>query len=149
MDTSNQLAEAFRAELRQILNANGAPFTPVVASQLSRLAEAARAALTLTGGVGNAIEAIQYDKTPTDPDDDVGQPLVSAQASETFGAAMIREIMAALPRLLNKNPDSDPRALVRAIAEARAHGISDVAEGLELKLLGHTLADLPRQEKTP
>jgi hypothetical protein len=62
-------------------------------------------------------------------------------ASETFGARLLRELMATLPLLQQRRDGGDdPKQLVHALAEARRNGMHDVAEQLEVKLFGRVLS---------
>src|SRR4029077_20264658 len=66
-------------------------------------------------------------------------PESQLQVSETFGARLLRELLAVVPSLMRPNGE-DPQALVHALAEARASGMRDVAEELEVKLFGRVLS---------
>jgi hypothetical protein len=72
-----------------------------------------------------------------------GDSIPQEQASETFGARMLREVLATLPMLLKK-PD-DPMQLVHALAEARETGMADVARELEIKLFGRVITPDPTE----
>jgi hypothetical protein len=138
------LAEALRNEIRAALEADGKPFDINVARHVYDLAIAAKdmcaAATAATGGVGDTVKLIADNNGPIEslgelePD----APAVQAQASETFGARILRELMATLkpPQSL---PVEDPKALVHALAEARRNGMTDVATELEIKLFGREL----------
>lgn len=55
---------------------------------------------------------------------------------ETYGATMIREVMAAVQ---DQGKKTSPEDLVRAIALAREHGMTDLSAELEVKLTGKKL----------
>ena len=70
-------------------------------------------------------------------------PESAIQASESFGARLLRELMATLPMLQGPREGplgEDPKRLVHALAEARRNGMHDVAEELEVKLFGRVLS---------
>jgi hypothetical protein len=144
---SERLTEALRTELREILDAGGKPFDERVARQVYDFAIAAKDLLMASAkGVDATIKTIADLNGPveslTSPDD----PVPAEQASETFGARMMREILATLPMLLKK-PD-DPKQLVHALAEARQAGMDDVVRELEIKLFGYELTrDKPTEEE--
>lgn len=138
---SPELAEALRSEIRKALDADGKPFDVVVAQRVYDLAIAAKdMCVAATAGVGEAIKTIANNGGPIEslgelePD----APAVQAQASETFGARILREFMAMLkPQPLA--PAEATLQLVHALAEARRNGMTDVARELEIKLFGAEL----------
>ncbi len=65
----------------------------------------------------------------------VGMPNGS---TETFGAKAIREIIGALPSLMNAQNET-PSSLVIAASIARDRGMTDLSAEIERKLVGHTL----------
>jgi hypothetical protein len=144
---SERLAETLRTELREILDAGGKPFDVQVARHVYDFAIAAKDLLVVSAkGVEATLKIINDTNGPmeslTSPDD----PVPTEQASETFGARMMREILATLPMLLKK-PD-DPKQLVHALAEARQAGMDDVVRELEIKLFGYELTrDKPTEEE--
>lgn len=139
---SPELAEALRTEIRRALDADGKPFDVNIAQRVYDLAIAAKdmcvAATAATGNVGDTIKLIANNGGPIEslgelePD----APAVQAQASETFGARIFRELMATFRP---QQPAEDTRQLVHALAEARRNGMTDVAEALEVKLFGAKL----------
>lgn len=134
-----QLSEALRAEIRTALEADGKPFDVNVARRVYDLAIAARdMCVAATTGVKEAIDQIKDTNGPMETLDSPDTPESQMQASETFGARLVREIMAMLPKL-NQRSGEDPKALVRAIAEARQAGLHDVATELEVKLFGRPI----------
>lgn len=65
-----------------------------------------------------------------------GYPSVSLGGGvETFGAKLIRELIEIVPAVLQKQHET-PTALVRAIAEAKEAGLTEIAKTLEQKLIG-------------
>jgi hypothetical protein len=142
---SERLAEALRTELREILEAGGKPFDVQVARHLYDFAIAAKDLLVVSAkGVDATIKVINDMNGPMESLTQAGDPIPQEQASETFGARMLREVLATLPMLLKK-PD-DPKQLVHALAEARQAGMDDVAHELEIKLFGRVLSDGPSEE---
>jgi len=143
---SPQLAEALRAEIRAALDADGKPFDVNVARRVYDLAIAARdMCVAATSGVKEAIDQIKDTNGPIESLDQPDTPTSQLQASETFGARLIREVLATLPRLQRNNgSNEDPKALVHALAEARRNGMHDVAEELEIKLFGRVLSNESR-----
>jgi hypothetical protein len=136
-----QLSEALRAEIRTALEADGQPFDVTVARRVYDLAIAARdMCVAATGNVKEAIATIKDVNGPLESLDSPDTPESQVQASETFGARLLRELLAVVPAFTQQrqNPD-DPRALVHALAEARRNGMTDVAKALEVKLLGRVL----------
>lgn len=153
------LLEPFRAELLRLLEL---PFSPHVAARalpkIKRTIEAAWLALGLRDPKRRAGRAMNVCTGAdmgewADPDDGPqmlgtsqivpysvgwsGNPSLnpssfnagSMQDRETFGATAIREIVGAL-----KPPAQSVTELVKAIAEARAHGLDDVAAELMQQL---------------
>lgn len=140
------LAEALRSEIRLALEADGKPFDINVARRVSDLAMSARdMCVAATSGVKEAIDQIKDFNGPMETLDAPGTPETQVQASETFGARLIREVLATLPMLNPQRKSDDPRALVEALAEARTHNMIDVAEELEVKLFGRVLTLVPPQ----
>ncbi len=138
---SPQLAEALRAEIRNALEADGKPFDINVARRVYDLAIAAKdMCAAAISDVKQAIDQIKDVDGPMESLDSPGTPESQLQQSETFGARIIRELLAAMPMLNGRRGNGeDPKALVRAIAEAREKGLTDIAEALEVKLLGHAV----------
>lgn len=145
MTVSVALSEALRAEIRTALEAGGKPFSIAVARRVYDLAIAARDLLVTASGnsVGSAIEAVEDSQGPLDSVTGPSATPAPTIVAETFGARMIRELLAAIPMLRNETRESeDPKALVHALAEARRHGMTDVAVELEKKLFGRVLEGL-------
>ena len=137
---SPELAEALRNEIRTTLEAGGAPFDVNIARRVYDLAMAARdMCVVATGSVKEAIDQIKETNGPMETLDTSDTPESQVQASESFGARLLRELMATLPLLQGPRGD-DPKQLVHALAEARRNGMHDVAEQLEVKLFGRVLS---------
>lgn len=136
---SEQIAEALRAEIRRILDNDGKPFDLLVARHVYDFAIAAKDLLTVSvKSVEDAMCVVADNngamESLTGPED----PPPPEVASETFGARMMRELLATLPALLRKS-NEDPATIVAAIADARARGLTDLAAKLEQKLMGTPL----------
>ena len=136
---SEHLAETLRTELRAILDNDGKPFDLQVARHVYDFAIAAKDLLTVSvKSVEDAMRVVADNngamESLTNPDD----PQPPEQVSETFGARMLRELLATLPTMLRKN-NEDLHALVGAIADARDRGMPDLAAKLEQRLLGTPL----------
>lgn len=137
---SPELSEALRNEIRTALEAGGKSFDVNVARRVYDLAIAARdMCIAASGSVKEAIDQIKETSGPMESLDSSDTPESQAQASESFGARLIREILAVMPALTRPHGE-DPKALVHALAEARASGMHDVAEELEKKLFGRVLS---------
>lgn len=135
---SPELAEALRSEIRKALDADGKPFDVVVAQRVYDLAIAAKdMCVAATAGVGETIKTLANNGGPIESLGELepGAPAVQAQASETFGARILRELMTTL----RPQKTEDPTQLVHALAEARRSGMTDVARELEVKLFGSEL----------
>lgn len=148
---SPELAEALRSEIRKALDADGKPFDVVVAQRVYDLAIAAKdMCVAATAGVGETIKTIANNGGPIEslgelePD----APAVQAQASETFGARILRELMTTLKPQPTQDT-SAPLVLVHALAEARRTGMTDVARELEVKLFGAELVGDKPIERVP
>lgn len=140
---SPELAEALRTEIRTALDAGGKDFDVNVAKRVYDLAIAARdMCVAATSDVKQVIDQIKDTNGPMETLQDPDAPEPPLQASETFGARLIRELLAAIPSMMRSGGDrgDDPRKLVHAIAEARQRGMLDVAEELEVKLFGQALS---------
>ena len=136
---SPELAEALRREIRTALEADGKPFDVNVARRVYDLAIAARdMCVAATGTVKEAIAQIKDAGGPLEALDAPGTPESQMQASESFGVRLLRELMAAFP-IFQLPRDEDPKQLVHALAAARRSGMSDVAEQLEVRLLGRSM----------
>lgn len=142
------LAEALRSEIRLALEADGKPFDTNVARNVYNLAMAARdMCVAAVGNVKEAIDEIKDVGGPMETLDQPGTPDTQMQASETFGARLIRELLA--PMMNQQRKVDDPKALVHALAEARKHNMTDVAEELEVKLFGRVLSDTAPPKAMP
>lgn len=137
---SPELSEALRNEIRAALEAGGAPFDINVARRVYDIAIAARdMCVAATSTVKEAIDQIKETDGPMESLDTSDTPESAVQASESFGARLLRELMATLP-MLQAPRGEDPKRLVHALAEARRNGMHDVAEELEVKLFGRVLS---------
>jgi len=143
--TTERIAEALRAELRDILDNGGKPFDIATARRLYDVAIAAKDLLTtlaksvgdvqqVIADVGGAMESLAA-PMGLNPDT-VGLPGAAsaalAQQAETFGARILRELLALAPKMFG----GDPQKLVAAIADAHDRGLHDVARELERRLVG-------------
>ena len=136
---SERLTETLRVELRAILDNDGKPFDIQCARHLYDFAIVAKDMLTVAAKtVEDAIRVVADNngamESLTVPDD----PVPAEVASETFGARILRELLALMPGQLRKN-NEDPSTIVAAIAEARERGMHDLAAKLEQKLMGTPL----------
>lgn len=138
---SERLAETLRAELRAILDNDGKPFDLQVARQVYDFAVAAKDLLTVAvKSTEDALRVIADNNGAMESLGSPDDPTPPEIASETFGARMLRELLALLPTALHKqHQHDDPLAVVAAIADARARGLHDVALKLEQKLIGTPL----------
>jgi len=140
---SPQLAEALRNEIRTALDANGQAFDVNIARRVYDLAIAARdMCVAASSTVDDAVKQIKDTNGPMESLDTPGTTESQLQASETFGARLTREILAALPMLFSRQSQQqhqDPRRLVHALADARRNGMTDVAAELEIELFGRAL----------
>jgi len=138
---SPELAEALRKEIRTALDADGKPFDVNVARRVYDLAIAARdMCVAATGTVKEAIDQIKDTNGPMETLQDPDAPESAVQASETFGARIMRELLAVMRPPSN---GEDPRKLVHALAEARQQDMHDVAAELEVRLFGRVLSGTP------
>lgn len=134
---SERLAETLRAELRTILDNDGKPFDLQVARHVYDFAIATKDLLTVSvKTVEDAMRVIADNQGAMESLTGAGDPPPPEVASETFGARIMRELLALMPAM-RKN--EDPLAIVAAIADARDRGMPDVAAKLEQKLLGTPL----------
>lgn len=137
---SPELSQALRNEIRVALEANGGPFDINVARRVYDLAIAARdMCVAATGSVKEAIDQVKDTEGPMESLDTSDTPASAVQASESFGARLLRELMASLS-LFQQPRGDDPKQLVHALAEARRTGMHDVAEQIEVKLFGSVLS---------
>jgi hypothetical protein len=136
---SERLAETLRTELHAILHNDGKPFDLQVARHVYDFAIAAKDLLTVSvKNVEDAMRVVADNNGAMESLTGPGDPQPPEQVSETFGARMLRELLATLPVMLRKN-NEDMHALVSAIADARDRGMHDLAAKLEQRLLGTPL----------
>ena len=134
---SPELAEALRLEIRNALDAGGGPFDVNVARRVYDLAIAARdMCIAASGTVKEAIDQIKETNGPMETLDSPGTPESQLQVSETFGARIMRELLAMLPAFRKIHEHEDPHVLIAAIADARDRGMHDLAAKLEQRLVG-------------
>jgi hypothetical protein len=136
---SPELAEALRTEIRSALDAGGSPFDVNVARRVYDLAIAARdMCIAASDTVKEAIDQIKDTNGPMETLDSPDTPESQMQVSETFGARIMRELLAMMPAF-RKNHEEDPHVIIAAIADARARGMHDLAAKLEQRLIGTPL----------
>jgi hypothetical protein len=112
------LSEALRTELRTILENDGKPFDLQVARHVYDFAIAAKDLLTVSvRSVEDAMRVVADNNGAMESLTGPNDPQPHEQVSETFGARMLRELLATLPVLLRKN-NEDLHTLVGAIADA-------------------------------
>lgn len=134
-DVSPELAEALRTEIRTALDAGGKAFDVNVARRVYDLAIAARdMCVAASNSVKEAIDQIKDTNGPMETLQDPNTPESQAQVAETFGARILRELLA-----MTRKPREDPHELIAAIADARGRGMHDLAAALEQKLVGTPL----------
>jgi len=137
--TSERLTETLRAELRSILDNDGKPFDLQVARHVYDFAIASKDLLTVSvKSVEDVMRVVADNNGAMESLIGANDPQPPEQVSETFGARMLRELLATLPAVLRKN-NEDMHALVGAIADARDRGMPDLAAKLEQRLLGTPL----------
>ena len=137
--SSERLSEALRAELRAILDNDGKPFDLQVARHVYDFAIAAKDLLTVSvKSVEDAMRVVADNNGAMESLTGPNDPPTPEMASETFGARMLRELLATLPAMLRKS-NEDLHAMVAAIADARDRGMPDLAARLEQKLVGTPL----------
>lgn len=148
-----ELAEALRNEIRKALDAEGGPFDQNVARRVYDLAIAARdMCVASSSSVDETISTITHLNGPVESMDSPETPESVAQNAETFGARIIREVLAAIPKITASTAPAaihtteNPEELVHALAEARKYEMHDVAEGLEVRLFGRVLSAPRRPE---
>ena len=147
-DVSPELAEALRNEIRTALEADGKPFDVNVARRVYDLAIAARdMCIAASNSVKEAIDQVKEMNGPMESLQAPGAleastaPEAQAQVAETFGARVLRELLAMVAGTLPAgfHRPEDPHVLIAAIADARERGMPDLAAALERKLLGTPL----------
>jgi hypothetical protein len=135
---SPELSEALRLEIRNALDAGGGPFDVNVARRVYDLAIAARdMCVAASSSVKEAIDQIKDTNVPMETLDSPDTPESQMQVSETFGARIMRELLAMVPAF--RKTHEDPHVIIAAIADARARGMHDLATKLEQKLVGTPL----------
>lgn len=119
----NPLRRALRDEMFAVLNQG--ELTPAMCSTLMRLAESSREILR-----AGTMKPEDFKDVTEHVGDQEAQPI----NTETFGVKMVKELMPILQAKFNPKPQVDTAQLVIALAEARKHGLKDVAESLEIQL---------------
>lgn len=126
-ETRAAIAEAVRKELLQVLDV---PIEKLGVEQLSALVQIAEAARPFLA-----------DHAPLNPKRVpqmvVGESLSAyapSPAAETFGARLVRELVAAIPAIVNRPPSA--AELVSALGEAKRLGLDKLASDLEAQLTG-------------
>lgn len=112
---------------------------PLTAQSAGRISEFAKTAGKLVSLCRDELPPSTKKPSPTslwgglgDPGD-YPVPVSVPNRAETFGAKVLREILAAIPSIQRKG---NPTAMVRAIVEAQQSGLNDVAEQLRRDLMG-------------
>lgn len=138
---SERLAETLREELRTILDNDGKPFDLQVARYVYDFAIAAKDLLTVSvKSVEDAMRVVADNHGAMESLTGPNEAPPPEVASETFGARVMRELLAMLPAIrAEKSSREDPLSIVAAIADARERGMPDLAAKLEQKLLGTPL----------
>lgn len=146
MDEENRkaIADAVKREIQRVL-ASTETLTHQELRVIERLVSQSRELLT-TGlperadmGSGPYVSYGSGDGMP------IQMPLSQGNPSENYGATVIRELVAALPRVLDRGPTVTE--LVTAAAEARKLGQDGLAEQLETEI-AHRLTRQPEEPKT-
>lgn len=149
---SEAMKEAIRGELKSLLDGE---ISSASLQKLLKFARAARAILlTEKPGAGLARPGIYPHMHPAmdpdGPDEDsdlpamgtgeyMGGALAQAPYPETFGTAVIREAIAALPKLQQK-PDKLPD-LLDALRMAQEDGLTEVANQIKMKITARLKED--------
>ena len=150
---TDPLIEALREKLRALVDepdlaknlstiasfANGASQTlrflsPLVATPLPQ---------SMSGGIWGGGNVASLGMAPAGIDVASLYP----ERAETFGAKFVREAVASLPQVVAAMQES-PEAFVKAIAQARALGMPDVAKRLEARLEGLPIEE-PKKNGAP
>jgi hypothetical protein len=132
-----EVIEPIRVELRKLVDA------PDLDKSLVAIAKLAKRAKDLFMVLKDPVHATvgprsQFMMNNSEESDDLESAstgvLFSPNTAETFGAKAIRELVGALPAITSMQRDT-PEALVRAIADARIRGLTDVSAELEMRLV--------------
>lgn len=133
------LAEAIRQELLKLLSE---PLTAMRMGQVKRLADASYKLLlaslpkaTSLAVVGGLIEPDEGGLAPGYDGPVYSGNMQVGVGQETYGSTVIRELFTSLTGLLGpKKKDDDPVELIKAIAEAKKEGMSDIEAMLRARL---------------
>ena len=137
------IAAAFKAELEKLLQGE---LTVASARKIADLAMAAGNALMvvptelsvgsvvaeLPGGVAGFGATVLPGLALSGPQMAYGA-LAPSLPSETYGARIIQEILAVVPRLMQERSDST-EGLVRALGDAKDAGLTNITEAIERRL---------------
>jgi hypothetical protein len=150
--TTNPLHEAMRADLRKILDEGD--FTGGMLKNLIRKAKAAQQYMMADGLIAAGGDILNDDLDQPAPGYGTGLILGGAPSSpfglnsETFGAKVLREGIAAISEIEKTKRDT-PERLVDAIAAAKENGLPDVAAALTRRLLGKEEAERLEAQADP
>lgn len=143
---SAQFTEALRAELRTILDNDGQPFDINVAQRVYDFAISAKDLLTASvKSVEDVVKVIDSNGGPMESLTGADAPPSPEQASETFGARMMRELMAMFSNMMPHRSNAldlgsvSLADMIAAITNAKEHGLHELAAKLEDRLVGTSL----------
>lgn len=157
---ADPILDAFALELQRLISEAPSPLTPRHLNLIIQTASAARDLLALRNprvrqrcggtfaGYGSSMSGPL--PNPIGPYDDDLEPRMGPDR-ETFGAKILRELVAVIPQV-SRTMREDPAQIVKAIAEARANGMDDIATQLEERLRGeppNVTAMLPSSRLPP
>jgi hypothetical protein len=126
-DVPADLTASVRAELRRLCD------EPDLSAHLGTISRFAIHASDLFAIVKDPKAVLEDDHEVTTPLAPMAPP-----SAETFGAKMIREVLAAMPGIEDAKTKT-PAAMVSAIVLARQNGLTDVSAELEKQLVGRVL----------
>lgn len=137
-----ELVESIRAELLKLVQAPDIDKNLVA---IGKLSQRARDLFMVLKNPEAAIKSRRVSELNSYSDSDSVESVFNSNvvgmsngSTETFGAKAIREIIGALPSLMNAQNET-PSALVIAASIARDRGMTDLSAEIERKLVGHTL----------
>lgn len=139
-EADRNLRDALKAKMLEII---GGDFTSRALVELEQFAQLGRALLV--------VGRVPTPKTPGDfglnaatiNGDVMGSSFAYSPPAETFGATLVRELVAAVGRMTDKR---EPTDLVKAIGVARELKLDDIAAKLEASLVD---ADAPNGAQVP
>lgn len=135
-----EVIEPIRVELRKLVDAPDLDKSLVAIAKLAKRAKDLFMVLKdpVHATVGPRSPFMMMGNTGTNEEEEDpnsgSSPVIWPNAAETFGAKAIRELVGALPAITSMQRDT-PEALVRAIADARIRGLTDVSAELEMRLV--------------